>query len=79
MGRGQGQEDLIRHGDGLGLAGIDHRQAQVEGGHQGRGNAGDLGGQHLGGSQGGKTGGQFLPAGLHQGRVDLMIDKAIHF
>ena len=66
VGGRQGQEDLVGHGDGLGLAGIDHRQAQVAGGRQGRGDAGDLGGQHLGGAQIGETGGQFLPAGIHQ-------------
>jgi hypothetical protein len=37
--RREGEIDLIGHGDGFGLAGVHNRQAEVNAGGKGRGNA----------------------------------------
>ena len=75
----QGQVDLVGHGDGLGLARIDHRQAQVQGGDQRRGDAGNLGGEDARGADGGEEAGKFRPQASIRTRVDLVVDETIHF
>jgi hypothetical protein len=75
----QSQVHLIGHRDRLVLAGVHHWQTEMDGGRQRRGNARDLGGQHLGRTDVGKAPRKLFAAGIHQKRVHLMIDKAIHF
>ena len=60
------------------FAGVDHRQTQVQACHQRRCDPGNLGRQDFRGANISKAMGKFPTAGVHQGRIDLVVDKAIH-
>jgi hypothetical protein len=75
---GAGVHGIWVHSDRAGLAGIDDRDAQGQSGRQGRRDTTDFGGNNLVGAQVGKTGSQGATHGKHQGRIDLVVDKAVN-
>src|ERR1700690_2287959 len=79
MRRGEGEVDLVGHGNGLRLPGIDNGNSKMERSGEGRGNARDLSRQYLGRAELGETVRELPAAMVHQGSIHLMIDKAVHF
>src|SRR5512138_1819010 len=74
----EGQVDLVGHGDGLILAGVDDRQTEMQGGHQRGGNAGYFCSEDLGGADSLEAAGKLAAAAVHQPGIDLMIDEAVY-
>src|SRR5690606_27087969 len=68
---------VILEGQGLELAGEDHRNAQLQAGHHRRGDARGLDGDDLGNALVGKTLSECVTDLLHQARIDLVIEKGI--
>lgn len=70
--------DRLAHGDGLVLAGVDDGQvAQRPPGHRRRDDAAHLGRQDARRPRGGELRGDGLARGLHQQRVDLVVEEAV--
>ncbi len=59
------------------LAGEDHRHAQLQAGHDGRRNAGGFDGDDLGDAGIAEQAGEFLPDGLHQHGIDLVVEERV--
>ncbi|MCY1174302.1 hypothetical protein D9M73_145000 [compost metagenome] len=61
------------------LAGENHRHTEVQAGHDRRGDARGFDGDDLGDARVLEQRGEFVADQLHQGRVDLVVQKGVDF
>ncbi|MNP30745.1 hypothetical protein D3C76_1238320 [compost metagenome] len=81
LGEGEhlGDQQVALQGQRLELAGEDHRNAQLQAGHDRRGDAGSLDGDDLGDALALEAFGEFMADLLHQQRVDLVVEEGVDF
>ena len=79
LGEGEhlGDVQVVLQGQRLVLAGEDHRDAQLQAGHDRRGDAGSLDGDDLGDALVAEAHGERVTDLLHQLRVDLVVEKGV--
>ena len=73
------REQVFSQGQRLLLAGEDHRHAEVQTGHDRRGDARGFDGDDLGDPRILEERGEFVTDQLHQGRVDLVVQESVDF
>ena len=78
VGRGERQENLVRHRDRLRLAGVDHGDPEMQSRCDRGRDARDLGREDLRRSRAAEAPRKLFAARVHETRVHLVVDEAVH-